>query len=93
MIEAVIRNIDPNISYKSVRATRGKVKRAEPVAAKYEKHQMFHYGVLDRLEEQMETFETVERSSNESPDRVDSMVWGFIELFDISQGQIMMTIL
>ena len=93
MIEAVIRNIDRNVSYKSVRATRGKVKRAEPVAALYEKHKIFHYGVLDRLEEQMETFETVERSGNESPDRVDSMVWGFIELFDISQGQIMMTIL
>ena len=93
MIEAVIRNVDPNVSYKSVRATRGKVKRAEPVAALYEKNKIFHYGVLDKLEEQMETFETVERSGNESPDRVDSMVWGFTELFDISQGQIMMTIL
>lgn len=93
LVEAVIINIDPNIPYKSVRATRGKVKRAEPIAALYEKGKISHYGVLDKLEEQMEDFETVEKSGKESPDRVDSMVWGFTELFDIQQGQFMVTIL
>ncbi len=93
MIEAVIRNEDPNVPYKSVRATRGKTKRAEPIAALYEKSKIFHYGVLDKLEEQMEDFETVEDSTKDSPDRVDSMVWGFTELFDIQQGQFTVTIL
>jgi phage terminase large subunit-like protein len=32
MVEATIRMVDPNVSYSAVRATRGKVVRAEPVA-------------------------------------------------------------
>src|SRR5439155_11408600 len=36
MVESTIRMIDPNVSYSAVRATRGKVIRAEPVAALYE---------------------------------------------------------
>jgi len=35
LVETVIRNIDPNISYESVHASRGKITRAEPVVALY----------------------------------------------------------
>ena len=45
LVESVLRGINRNISYKSVRATRGKVLRAEPVAALYEKGRVHHLGV------------------------------------------------
>ena len=84
LIEATLRNVAPHIPYKSVRATRGKTKRAEPVAALYETHKIFHYGVHEELEDQMWEFETVQSDSTISPDRVDAMVWGFTELFELN---------
>ena len=36
MVEATLRVVDPNVSYSAVRATRGKITRAEPVSALYE---------------------------------------------------------
>ena len=36
MVEATIRMVDDNVSFNAVRATRGKVVRAEPVAALYQ---------------------------------------------------------
>ena len=44
MVEATIRMVDPNVSYAAVRATRGKVVRAEPVAALYEQSKIHHVG-------------------------------------------------
>jgi phage terminase large subunit-like protein len=35
MVEATLRVLDPNVSYTAVRASRGKVTRAEPIAALY----------------------------------------------------------
>lgn len=93
MIESVIRNYDINVSYDKVRATRGKVKRAEPIAALYEKEKIFHYGMIEKLEEQMVEFETVEKDGVESPDRVDAMVWGFSYIFDITANQFNMMVL
>jgi phage terminase large subunit-like protein len=36
MVEAILRVVDDNLAYTAVHATRGKVVRAEPVAALYE---------------------------------------------------------
>ena len=47
MVEATIRMVDPNVSYAAVRATRGKVVRAEPVAALYEQSNPPHRLVRD----------------------------------------------
>jgi len=77
MIEATLRQVSESVSYKSVSATRGKVVRAEPVAALYEQHRGYHVGVLPELEDQMVTpFADIEGS----PDRVDAMVWAATEL-------------
>ena len=46
MVEATIRMLDHNVSYAPVRATRGKVVRAEPVAALYEQRKVFHVGAF-----------------------------------------------
>lgn len=81
MVESVIRAADPNISFKSVKASRGKAVRAEPVAALYEQGKVRHVGVFSRLEEQMRWFTTTGYKGEGSPDRVDALVWGITELF------------
>lgn len=78
LVESVIRNVDKFISYKQVRASRGKVVRAEPIAQLYEKGKVFHVGVLSSLEDQMCSFDPLHMEK--SPDRVDALVWGLTEL-------------
>lgn len=78
MVENTIRAIDPVVSYKSVHATRGKIVRAEPVAAFDTRGMIHHAGHFTTLEDQMCRFD---RSMNgPSPDRVDARVWAFTEL-------------
>jgi len=79
MIESLLRQVDPSISYRKVTATRGKQLRAEPVAALYEQGRVHHVGMFLELEDQMTNWTP---SSNESPDRMDAMVWGMTELMD-----------
>ena len=77
MVEAIIRNIDPDVAYKKVRASRGKRTRAEPIAAFYEQGRVKHYGSHSELEMQMTSWDT---QTEDSPDRIDALVWGFTEL-------------
>ena len=57
LVEAVVRQVDPLVSYTSVRASKGKVARAEPVAALYEQGRVHHVGsrvvLLDGVPEQI----------------------------------------
>lgn len=69
---------DPFVVVKPVTASRGKVVRAEPIAALYEQGRIKHVGILPELEEQMVTWDP---ESGESPDRVDALVWGLTDLF------------
>lgn len=78
LVEAVLRTVDDNISYKKVHASRGKRVRAEPVAALYEQGRVMHAGSFPDLEDQMTTY--VPDQTDESPDRVDALVWAFTEL-------------
>jgi len=80
LIETVIRNIDRNVSYKKVIASRGKVTRAEPVVALYEQKRVHHVGNLPKLEDQMTTWSAKE--GERSPDRVDALVWLVTELME-----------
>lgn len=77
LIEMNLRNVDPTISYKAVRATRGKEIRAEPISALYEQGRMHHVGTFPALEDQMCQWQPGERS----PDRMDALVWAATELF------------
>lgn len=52
LIEMNIRNVDPNIAYKSVHATHGKYLRAEPIVALYEQGRAHHVGELAELEDE-----------------------------------------
>ena len=78
MIENTLRGIDTDVSYRSVHATRGKVTRAEPVVAMYEQGKIKHVGVHSGLETQMTTWKA--NQGDQSPDRVDALVWGLTEL-------------
>ena len=82
MVEATIRMVDANVSYSAVRASRGKVIRAEPVAALYEQRRIHHVGAFPTLEDQMCAFapDFDRASAGFSPDRVDALVWAFTEL-------------
>ena len=84
LVERLIRNIDSNISYRSVRATRGKILRAEPISALYEQERVHHIGVFSELESQMCSYTG---DTNISPDRLDALVWGLTELSK-SKGQV-----
>jgi phage terminase large subunit-like protein len=79
LVEAVLRHVDPDAPYTSVHASRGKRTRAEPIAALYEQGKVHHLGALPELEDQMCTWLPL---SEESPDRVDALVWALTELFE-----------
>lgn len=78
MVEAMIHNIDKQITVKKVRASKGKFARAEPVAACYERGEVRHCAGLDELETEM--CEYVPLNSKKSPDRMDAAVWGLTDL-------------
>ncbi|MEM9344501.1 MAG: terminase family protein [Pseudomonadota bacterium] len=80
LVEAVIRQKDPSIPYKAVRASRGKTARAEPVAALYEQGRVKHLPGLQDLEDQMRAMGRVGFEGQGSPDRVDALVWAITEL-------------
>ena len=84
LVERLLRNIDHNVPYRSVRATRGKILRAEPIAALYEQRRVHHMGVFPELESQMCSFTG---DTTASPDRLDALVWGLTELSK-SRGEV-----
>lgn len=80
MVETILRSIDATLPVRQVKATRGKWLRAEPVAALYERGQVYHAGCFAKLEDQMCDFGPNGLSSGRSPDRLDALVWGLSEL-------------
>lgn len=77
LVESVIRQIAPQISYRAVHATRGKRLRAEPVAALYEQGRVHHVGAFPELEAQMCGYDG---RGAKSPDRLDALVWALTDL-------------
>lgn len=78
MVGHVVKSYDAGVAYKDVRASRGKSARAEPIVALYEQDRIHHIGVHEDLEDQQCTW--VEGESDESPDRMDALVWCMTEL-------------
>nr|WP_144055584.1 terminase family protein [Octadecabacter antarcticus] len=81
MVEAIVRSIDPSVSYRAVHATRGKAMRAEPVAALYEQGRVHHAFGLGELEDEMCQMTAQGYAGTGSPDRVDALVWALTDLF------------
>ena len=89
MIETLVRQVDANVRYRAVRASRGKFTRAEPVAALYEQGRVLHCGVFAKLEDQMclMTPDFDRGRAGYSPDRVDALVWAVSSLvFEQGEG-------
>jgi len=80
LVEEVLRQVDPLVPFRAVRASRGKVARAEPVAALYEQGRVRHLRGLVALEEQMCRMTQRGYDGPGSPDRVDALVWALHEL-------------
>lgn len=76
MVEATLRQIRPSLPITLVHASKGKIPRAEPVSALFEKGEVSHVGTFPRLEDQMTSYD----GSGDSPDRMDAMVWAMTEL-------------
>jgi phage terminase large subunit-like protein len=81
MVEAVIRAEDSRVPFSEVVATRGKVVRAEPIAAIYEQGNIHHIGYFPEIEDQLLAMTTAGYQGLKSPDRADALIWGFTELF------------
>ena len=82
MVEAVLRAANVALPLRLVHASRGKVARAEPVAALYEAGRVRHAGLFPALEDQLCGLMTggEYRGPGRSPDRADALVWALTEL-------------
>lgn len=80
MVRAIVQTTDKTVPFKEVNATRGKVVRAEPIAALYEQGKVSHVGILPDLEDQMCNFTASGYVGENSPDRADALVWALTEL-------------
>jgi phage terminase large subunit-like protein len=82
MVRSTIRAVDPNVPVTLVHASRGKVVRAEPVSTRYEQGRIHHVGTFTVLEDQLCSFTSdFDRArAGYSPDRVDALVWGMVDL-------------
>jgi phage terminase large subunit-like protein len=72
LVREIVLRQDRSINYRPVRAVKGKLMRAEPVAALYERGLVFHLGRLDSLEDELCAY----TGAGQSPDRMDALVWG-----------------
>ena len=77
LIASLLQREAPGIPFKGVRASRGKITRAEPVATLYEKGIVHHVGIFPLLEEEMCSYTP---DAVKSPDRMDALVWAVTEL-------------
>ncbi len=90
MVEHVIRTVDKGVSYKEVTASRGKVVRAEPVAALYEQGRVSHVGAFEAMEDQCCLIGPEGYVGEGSPDRADALVWALTELMLGQEAQAQM---
>ena len=82
MVAAVLRAANATLPLRLVHASRGKVARAEPVAALYEAGRVRHAGMFPRLEDELCGFLPggTYQGPGRSPDRADACVWALTEL-------------
>ncbi|MEN2786476.1 terminase family protein [Sphingomonas qilianensis] len=89
MVRSVLRAANAVMPLTLVHAARGKIARAEPVAALYEGGRIGHVSGLRQLEDELcgMVVGGVYRGPGRSPDRADALVWGLTELMLGSHGE------
>jgi phage terminase large subunit-like protein len=82
MVESVLRSVDCRLPVRPARAHKGKVARAEPVAAFFEQGKAKFAGTFPALEDELAgmTIDGRYEGPGRSPDRADAMVWAMTEL-------------
>ncbi len=79
LIREIVLGIEPKLPFFPVRATKGKMVRAGPVAALYERGFIHHVGrQMSALEDEMCVYDG--GGHQKSPDRMDALVWGVTAL-------------
>jgi phage terminase large subunit-like protein len=76
MVESTIRTVDPGVAVTMVNASRGKLVRAEPVAALWEQGRAHMVGGFPALEDELTGYD----GTGASPNRLDAMVWSVTDL-------------
>jgi predicted phage terminase large subunit-like protein len=79
LVERVLKTYDSTLALRSVRATRDKTTRAEPIAALYEQGRVKHLKPFLTLEKQL--CEYIPGITRKSPDRMDALVWALTDLY------------
>jgi phage terminase large subunit-like protein len=80
MVDSTIHTARRMAPVKLVTASRGKVQRAEPVAAIYSQGKVRHVGHFGELERQYCQFSTAGYMGARSPDHADAAIWALSEL-------------
>lgn len=79
MVESTITDMGRrNVKVVMVSATRGKLVRAEPISAMYERGQVYHAYEMPELEDELCTY--TGDPAEKSPNRLDALVWALTEL-------------
>jgi len=79
MVRSVLQQAGGDAPVKLVHASRGKLTRAAPYAALYERGRIHHAGAFPELEDQMCHYDGA--PGGKSPDRMDALVWALADLF------------
>jgi len=87
MVESVLAAAGVSARVKMVTASRGKIVRAEPIAALYEQGRVRHALNLAALEDQFCAFTTEGYVGQNSPDAADAAIWALTELMLPSGGE------
>jgi predicted phage terminase large subunit-like protein len=81
VIKAAAQELGIVVPYRPVKASRGKVVRAEPVSALVETGRWRMAGVFQELEDELCATTTHGYMGENSPNRMDAMVWAAADLF------------
>ena len=81
MVKHTLQSIRKELPIKTVRATRGKHVRAEPISSLYQLGRVSHIGTFNEIEDQMCKMTAAGYEGNGSPDRLDALVWAMTDLF------------
>jgi phage terminase large subunit-like protein len=90
MVRSVLSHAGADAPVKLVHASRGKIVRAAPYAALYERGRVHHMGTFPELEDQMCHYDGTPSSmgkGSKSPDRMDALVWALAELFAMPRAK------
>jgi phage terminase large subunit-like protein len=85
MVASVLKAVGRPLPLRSVRATKGKLLRAEPVAALYEQGRVRHAGMFEALEEELMMLGA--ELGEGSLDRADALVWAVTDLLIDRPGE------